>query len=152
MENNKSQFKRTGVLHDGAECIEIQISHSGDAARYVSTIKFTVRDPEVTRGRWQEIRLCVYCEVRQETIFVQISKNILTWQQKTINLSTCYSADFNAIAITILATAAETLSIVFGLTASRNKSIKCESFTICCRLNLSGLQENKLMNMQQEWA
>lgn len=29
---------------------------------------------------------------------------------------------------------------------------KCESFTICCRLNLSGLQENKLMNMQQEWA
>lgn len=56
MENNKSQFKRTGVLHDGAECTEIQISHSGDAARYVSTIKFTVRDPEVTRGRWQEIR------------------------------------------------------------------------------------------------
>lgn len=32
MENNKSQFKKTGVLHDGAECIEIQISHSGDAA------------------------------------------------------------------------------------------------------------------------
>ena len=56
MENNKSQFKRTGVLHGGAECIEIQISHSGDAARYVSTIMFTVRDPEVTRGRWQEIR------------------------------------------------------------------------------------------------
>lgn len=71
MENNKSQFKRTGVLHDGAECIEIQISHSGDAARYVSTIMFTVRDPEVTRGRWQEIR--------QETIFAQISKNILAW-------------------------------------------------------------------------
>lgn len=37
MENNKSEFKRTGVLHDGAERIEIQISHSGDAARYVST-------------------------------------------------------------------------------------------------------------------
>lgn len=33
-----------------------------------------------------------------------------------------------------------------------NKSIKCESFMACCRLNLSGLQENKLMNMQQEWA
>lgn len=47
MENNKSQFKRTGVLHDEAECVEIQISHSGDAARYVSTIMFTVRDPEV---------------------------------------------------------------------------------------------------------
>lgn len=41
MENNKSQFKRIGVLHGGAECIEI--SHSGDAARYVSTIKFTVK-------------------------------------------------------------------------------------------------------------
>lgn len=84
MENNKSQFKRTGVLHDGAECIEIQISHSGDAARYVSTIMFTVRDP---RGHerplardtlQQEKRLCVYCEIRQETIFAQISKNILT--------------------------------------------------------------------------
>lgn len=57
MENNKSQFKRTGVLHDGVECVEIQISHSGNAARYVSTIMFTVRDPEVTRGRWQEIRI-----------------------------------------------------------------------------------------------
>lgn len=34
----------------------------------------------------------------------------------------------------------------------RNKSIKCESFMTCCRLNLNGLQENKLMNMQQEWA
>lgn len=73
-------------------------------------------------------------------------------QQKTINLSTCYSTGFNAIAITILATAAETLSIVFGPMMSRNKSIKCESFMTCCRLNLSGLQENKLMNMQQEWA
>ena len=40
--------------------------------------------------------------------------------------------------------------IAFGLTTSRNKSIKCESFTICCRLNLSGSQENKLMNTQQE--
>ena len=30
-----------------------------------------------------------------------------------------------------------------------NKSIKCESFMTCCLLNLSGLQENKLMNMQQ---
>lgn len=35
---------------------------------------------------------------------------------------------------------------------SRNKSVKCESFMTCCRLNLNGLQENKLMNMQQEWA
>ena len=90
------------------------------AARYVSTIKFTVRGPRgyerpLARDTLQqEKRLCVYCEVRQETIFVQISKNILTWQQKTINLSTCYSTGFNAIAITILTTAAETLSVVFG--------------------------------------
>ena len=34
----------------------------------------------------------------------------------------------------------------------RNKLLKCESFMTCCRLNLNGLQENKLMNMQQEWA
>lgn len=98
----------------------------------------------------QEKWLCVYCEVRQETIFAQISKNILTWQQETINLNTCYSTGFNAIAITISAMAAEMLSIAFGLTTSKNKSIKCESFMICCRLNLSGSQENKLMNMQQE--
>lgn len=50
----------------------------------------------------------------------------------------------------VLHDGAEMLSIAFGLTTSRNKSIKCESFTICCRLNLSGSQENKLMNMQQE--
>lgn len=65
MENNKSQFKRTGVLHDGAECIEIQISHSGDAARYVSTIKFTVKDPEVTRGRNAEHCLWAHDEQKQ---------------------------------------------------------------------------------------
>lgn len=29
---------------------------------------------------------------------------------------------------------------------------KGESFMTCCQLSLSGLQENKLMNMQQEWA
>ena len=56
MENNKSQFKRTGVLHDGAECVEIQISHSGDAARYQSTIRWSSRGTEVIHGRWQEIR------------------------------------------------------------------------------------------------
>ena len=56
MENNKSEFRRTGIMHDGAERIEIQISRSCDAARYVSTIKFVVKDSEVTRGRWQEIR------------------------------------------------------------------------------------------------
>lgn len=57
METNRTIFESHGYLYKGAaETLEIQISQSGDAARYVSTIMFTVRDPEVTRGRWQEIR------------------------------------------------------------------------------------------------
>lgn len=56
METNRTIFESHGYLYKGAAEIEIQISQSGDAARYVSTIMFTVRDPEVTRGRWQEIR------------------------------------------------------------------------------------------------
>lgn len=56
MENNKSEFKRTGVMYCGAEILEIQINQAGDAARYRSTIKQVVRDNIVTNGRWQEIR------------------------------------------------------------------------------------------------
>ena len=56
MENNKSEFKASGIYFDGASEYEVQISHSGDAARYRVTTHFAVRDPEVTRGRWQEIR------------------------------------------------------------------------------------------------
>lgn len=57
METNRTIFESHGYLYKGAaETLEIQISQSDDAARYVSTIMFTVRDPEVTRGRWQEIR------------------------------------------------------------------------------------------------
>lgn len=57
METNRTIFGSHGYLYKGAaETLEIQISQSGDAAKYVSTIMFTVRDPEVTRGRWQEIR------------------------------------------------------------------------------------------------
>lgn len=57
METNRTIFESHGYLYKGAaETLEIQISQSGDAARYVSTIMFTVRDPEVTRGRWQEMR------------------------------------------------------------------------------------------------
>lgn len=57
METNRTIFESHEYLYKGAaETLEIQISQSGDAARYVSTIMFTVRDPEVTRGRWQEIR------------------------------------------------------------------------------------------------
>lgn len=34
----------------------------------------------------------------------------------------------------------------------RNKSVKCESFMTCCRLNLSGLQENRLIDMLLRWV
>ena len=121
MENNRSKFVSHGYLINSTpEQLEIQISESSDAARYRSITHWSSRGTEVINGRWQEI----------------------------INLSTCYSTSFSVIVITISVMAAETLSIAFGLTTSRNKSIKCESFTICCRLNLSGLQENKLMNTQ----
>lgn len=56
MENNKSEFKRTGVMYCDAEVLEIQINTSGDAARYRSTIRMVVRDNIVTNGRWQKIR------------------------------------------------------------------------------------------------
>lgn len=56
MENNKSEFKRSGVMYCGAEVLEIQINASGDAARYRSTIRMVVRDNIVTNGRWQKIR------------------------------------------------------------------------------------------------
>lgn len=55
-ENNKSEFKASGVYFDGAITYEIQIARSGDAARYRRTVHYVVRDNEVTRGRWQEIR------------------------------------------------------------------------------------------------
>lgn len=56
MENNKSEFKATGVYFDGATLYEIQIARSGDAARYRVTTIFVVRDNKVSCGRWQEIR------------------------------------------------------------------------------------------------
>lgn len=56
MENNKSEFKATGVYFSGARVYEVQIARSGDAARYRVTVKYVNRDNEVTRGRWQEIR------------------------------------------------------------------------------------------------
>lgn len=56
MENNKSEFKATGVYFDGARVYEIQIAPLRDAARYRMTVKYVVRDSEVIRGRWQEIR------------------------------------------------------------------------------------------------
>lgn len=58
MENNRSKFESHGYLINGiAEKLEIQISQSGDAARYQSTIRWSSRGTEVIRrGHWQEIR------------------------------------------------------------------------------------------------
>lgn len=57
MENNRSKFESHGYLINGtAEKLEIQISQSGDAARYQSTIWWSSRGTEVIRGCWQEIR------------------------------------------------------------------------------------------------
>lgn len=56
MENNKSEFKATGVYFDGARKYEIQIARSGDVARYRMTVKYVVRGCVVTQGRWQKIR------------------------------------------------------------------------------------------------
>ena len=57
MENNRSKFESHGYLINGiAEKLEIQISQSGDAARYQSTIHWPLGRIEVIHGRWQEIR------------------------------------------------------------------------------------------------
>lgn len=56
MENNKSEFKSMGVLYSYGWRVEIQISRSGDAARYMRTAYSSFGDNEITRGRWQEIR------------------------------------------------------------------------------------------------
>ena len=60
METNKSEFKATGVFYGvspvySTTC-EIQISHSGDSARYRVITKYTCRPDEITCGRWQEIK------------------------------------------------------------------------------------------------
>lgn len=57
MENNRSKFESQGYLINGiAEKLEIQISRSGDAARYQSTIRWSSRGTEVIYGCWQKIR------------------------------------------------------------------------------------------------
>ena len=57
METNRSIFVRHGYLINSlVEQLEIQISASGDAARYQSTINWSSRGTEVIHGRWQEIR------------------------------------------------------------------------------------------------
>lgn len=57
MENNRSKFESHGYLINSTpEKLEIQISRSGDAARYRSTIYWSSKGIEVIHGRWQEIR------------------------------------------------------------------------------------------------
>lgn len=57
METNRSIFISHGCLISSTpEQLEIQISNSGDAARYRSTINWPSRGTEVIHGRWQEIR------------------------------------------------------------------------------------------------
>ena len=57
METNRSIFISHGYLISSTpEQLEIQISNSGDAARYRSTINWSSRGTEVIHGRWQEIR------------------------------------------------------------------------------------------------
>ena len=53
MENNKSEFKATGIYFDGwARVYEIQVSYSGDAARY----RMAVAGRRIITGHWQEVR------------------------------------------------------------------------------------------------
>lgn len=57
METNRTIFESHGYLcKDVAETLEIQISQSGDGARYQSTVRYSSRGTEVIHGRWQEIR------------------------------------------------------------------------------------------------
>lgn len=57
METNRTIFESHGYLYKGAaETLEIQISQSGDEARYQSTVRYSSRGTEVIHGCWQEIR------------------------------------------------------------------------------------------------
>lgn len=57
VETNRSKFKSHGYFIESlATLIEIQISNSGDAARYRSTTDYQIKGIEIIHGRWQEIR------------------------------------------------------------------------------------------------
>lgn len=57
VETNRSKFEPHGYFIESlAELIEIQISNSGDAARYKSTTDRSTKGIEIIHGRWQEIR------------------------------------------------------------------------------------------------
>lgn len=57
METNRSIFESRGIyIKSVAEILEIQISNSGDRARYRSVVRYSSRGTEVIHGRWQEIR------------------------------------------------------------------------------------------------
>lgn len=53
MENNRSKFESHGyIINSIAEKLEIQISQSGDAACYQSTIRWSSRGTEVIHSLW----------------------------------------------------------------------------------------------------
>lgn len=57
METNRSLFVSHGYLINSTpEQLEIQISESGDVARYRSITHWSSRGTEVINGHWQEIR------------------------------------------------------------------------------------------------
>lgn len=56
MENDKIAFKATGFYFEGATTYEVQLSFRGDHARYRATTKYTCKKPEISQGKWQEIK------------------------------------------------------------------------------------------------
>lgn len=74
METNRTVFQSHGYLYKGAaETLEIQISESGDAARYQSTIRWSSRGTEVIHGRWQEIR---YSRRKRRPFIIMFGKRL----------------------------------------------------------------------------
>ena len=77
-------------MRDGAECIEIQISHSDNAARYVSTIVFTVRDQRsqeavgkrYATAREMAIHLALSGEEIYTTIMTQKNNRRIIWTKQ----------------------------------------------------------------------
>ena len=73
METNRSLFVSHGYLINSTpEQLEIQISESGDTARYRSITRWSSRGTEVINGRWQEKRKTIHNNVRQKTLFNQL--------------------------------------------------------------------------------
>ena len=80
METNRTIFESHGYLYKGAaETLEIQISQSGDGARYQSTVRtiFFTRNrsyswPLARNTILKKRRQTIYNDVRQKTLLGQI--------------------------------------------------------------------------------